>query len=238
MAGPAASRFPDVQPRIMLIHAVSEAIPPIHNAFKSLWSQADIYDLLDASLAPDLTAAGGKIDATMVKRFVELGRYAAAAGTMGRQTDAILFTCSAFGPAIDAVKESLPIPVFKPNEAAFERALDAGSRIGVLVTFAPALEPLLEELRAMSQARGARVTIDGRVAPGAMEALRESRPQDHDEMVCNAIKTMSDFDVIVLGQFSTARELEATARLFLLLQGQRIRLLTREQIADLQQRKD
>jgi Asp/Glu/hydantoin racemase len=209
MAGLASSRSTNVPPRIMLIHAVSEAIPPIHTAFKSLWPQADAYDLLDASLTPDLTASGGKVDATMAKRFVELGRYAAAAGVMGRQTDAILFTCSAFGPAMDAVKESLPIPVLKPNEGAFERALDAGSRIGVLVTFAPALEPLLEELRAMSQSRGVRVMIDGRVATGALEALRRSRLQDHDELVCHAIKTMSDQDVIVLGQFSTARAASA-----------------------------
>ena len=90
----------DAAPRIALIHALEESVSPICQAFARHWPQARTADLLDASLSADLAAAGG-LDDAMVRRFVTLGRYAAS-GTGTHDTRAILFTCSAFGPAIDA----------------------------------------------------------------------------------------------------------------------------------------
>ncbi len=114
---------PADRPRVMLIHAVAEAVAPIHRAFAAELPGAKTYDLMDTSLSADHAAAGGVLSDRMVDRFRTLGRYAAAAGPDGRIADAILFTCSAFGGAIDAVRRELAIPVLKPNEAAFERAL-------------------------------------------------------------------------------------------------------------------
>jgi hypothetical protein len=53
---------------------------------------------LDDSLAADLARAG-RLDTAMTTRFVTLADYAVALGAQ-----AILFTCSAFGPCIDAFK--------------------------------------------------------------------------------------------------------------------------------------
>src|SRR5258708_7946172 len=124
-------------PRIMLIHAVAEAVVPIRQAFAADWPAAETHDLMDTSLSADLAADGGKLGARMVDRFKTLGRYAAAAGPDGRAADAILFTCSAFGPALDAVRDERAIPVFKPPAAAFARARDIRPRSAVLRTFAP-----------------------------------------------------------------------------------------------------
>lgn len=118
-------------PRIALIHATPVAIGAIVSAFKRLWPQALTTNLLEDSLAADL-AAEGKLTAKMIERFVTLGRYVRGCGA-----DAILFTCSAFGPAIEAIQAALDIPVLKPNEAMLEQALAAGSRIG-LIAKAPA----------------------------------------------------------------------------------------------------
>jgi hypothetical protein len=57
-----------------------------------------IANLLDDSLSTDLALAG-RLDDAMTARFVLLARYAVETGA-----DAILFTCSAFGPAIDAAR--------------------------------------------------------------------------------------------------------------------------------------
>jgi hypothetical protein len=199
------------RPRVMLIHAVAEALAPIHAAFAAGLPEAAIYDLMDTSLSADLAAAGGVLGDRMVERFRTLGRYAAAAGPDGRIADAILFTCSAFGPAIDAVRRELAIPVLKPNEAAFERALAAGPRIGLLVTFAPSLPALTAELAAMAKARGVAPTIVGEVAAGGMEALRAGRPEEHDRLLTSAATALPPVDAIVIGQFSAARAAAAVA---------------------------
>ena len=198
-------------PRIMLIHAVAEAVVPIRQAFAADWPAAETHDLMDTSLSADLAADGGKLGARMVDRFKTLGRYAATAGPDGRASDAILFTCSAFGPAIEAVRDELAIPVLKPNEAAFERALATGTRIAVLVTFAPSLPALTAELEAMARARGTKVTVEGAIAKGGMEALRAGKPDEHDALLVQAARALPPVDAIVIGQFSAARAAAAIA---------------------------
>src|SRR6185437_2421078 len=115
--------------RIALIHALKHSIAPIEASFAKYWPKARLMNLLDDSLSRDL-ARDGKLTDTMTDRFLTLGRYAAASGS-----DAILFTCSAFGPCIEAVaREQAPMPVLKPNEAMIEHAVAKGRRIGLLST--------------------------------------------------------------------------------------------------------
>src|SRR4051794_26540469 len=129
------------QRRIVIIHALKESQVPIWDAFRDGWPGQELCNLLDDSLSTDL-AAEGRLTPAMIERFLTLGRYAASVGPRDRRADAILFSCSAFGPAIDRVKAAVPIPVLRPNEAAFEAALDAGRRIGIIVSFAPSIPPL------------------------------------------------------------------------------------------------
>ena len=101
--------------RITLVHALKHSIVPIEASFAKLWPEARLMNLLDDSLSADLARDGGLTDA-MTERFLNSGRYAAGTGS-----DAILFTCSAFGPCIEAVARAhTPMPVLKPNEAMIE----------------------------------------------------------------------------------------------------------------------
>jgi len=96
--------------RIALVHALKHSIAPIEASFARLWPDATLMNLLDDSLSADL-ARDGNLTTAMTERFLLLGRYAAATGA-----DAILFTCSAFGPCIEAVARThVPMPVLKPN---------------------------------------------------------------------------------------------------------------------------
>lgn len=74
-------------------------------------------NLLDDSLLYD-RAQAGRLSDEMVQRFVDLPLYAQRTGCTG-----ILFTCSAFGPAIEAAGRATGMPTLKPNEAMFEQAL-------------------------------------------------------------------------------------------------------------------
>src|SRR3954447_15947304 len=115
--------------RIALIHALKHSIVPVEASFARLWPEARLMNLLDDSLSADV-ARDGRLTDAMTARFLSLGRYAAGTGA-----EAILFTCSAFGPCIEAVaRAEAPMPVLKPNEAMVEQAA-RGRRVGLLATF-------------------------------------------------------------------------------------------------------
>lgn len=185
-------------PRIALIHATPVAIDPIVDAFKRLWPEARTTSLLDDSLSADL-AADGRLTTKMTDRFVMLARYMHGCGA-----DAILFTCSAFGPAIEAAQAALKIPVLKPNEAMLDEALDAGTRIGLLATFVPSIPALKAELEQMAQRRKLKVNIKTQAIPTALTALHAGRAAEHDRLIAQAADELGVCDALILGQFSMA----------------------------------
>lgn len=192
-------------PRIALIHATAAAVDPIHQAFAAGWPGARCSNLLDDSLSSDLSAAG-EITPALTQRFVALARYARGAGAQG-----ILFTCSAFGPAIDAAAQALDVPVHKPNEAMFLEALAHGGRLLMLTTFAPAAAPMVAEfeaLRARVHAHSAEAhacTLRCVQVDGALPALLGGDVATHDRLLIEAAHAAGAADAVLLAQFSMAR---------------------------------
>jgi Asp/Glu/hydantoin racemase len=189
-----------IAPRIVLIHALRDSIAPAMAAMEQGWPTARVANLLDDSLSADLAARHGVIEDAIVERFVTLGRYARATGA-----DGILFTCSAFGSAIDTVKSDLRLPVLKPNEAGLERALAAGRRIALLATFAATIPSMTHELETMARAEGVVPTIMTRVVDGALAALQAGDAARHDALIGEAVRGFASADAILLAQFSMAR---------------------------------
>jgi hypothetical protein len=186
--------------RIALIHALRHSPGPIAAAFAELWPEPMLMNLLDDSLSADL-AREGKLTPAMTARFLALGDYAVGTGAA-----AILFTCSAFGPCIDAVKQAHPdLPVLKPNEAMIEEAMTLGGSIGLMATFAPTLASMPAEFPADASLRTA--LIDG-----ALAALDAGDGARHDALAVQAARALADCDVIALAQFSLARAAEPIAR--------------------------
>lgn len=190
-------------PRIALIHATPLAVEPVQAAFLRHWPAALRMNLLDDSLAAD-RAAAGRLTQQMVDRFLALTRYA-----MGTGCEGILFTCSAFGPAIEAAARLAGRPTLKPNEAMFEQALALTPRTGtlkagLLATFEAALPSMAQELQAMAAARGASVNLRQAFVPEAMRDLAQGRAADHHHKVADAAQALQDCDVVLLAQFSMA----------------------------------
>ena len=186
-------------PRIALVHAMQVAIDPVVDAFRQLWPAARVTNLLEDSLAPDLAAAGS-ITPAITERFVNLTRYSERCGA-----DAVLFTCSAFGTAIEEAKRSAGIPVLKPNEAMLEEALQAGSSVAVLATFEPTIPSLKSELQKLALDRGIKLMIKTRAIPAAVAALQQGRGAEHDSLIVAAAADIGKCDALVLSQFSMAR---------------------------------
>lgn len=185
--------------RIALIHAVAVAVAPVKAAFGELWPEAECVNILDDSLSVDREREQ-TLTAAMTRRIVALAEYGHATGAAG-----ILFTCSAFGAAIEAAAERLPVPVLKPNEAMFEAALTAGRRIGMVATFAPSVKSMEEEFRQMAAMRHSPATIETYCVPGAMAALKDGDTAAHDRLVAAAAVPFGDHDAVLLAHFSTSR---------------------------------
>jgi Asp/Glu/hydantoin racemase len=185
--------------RIALIHALRHSPPPIEAAFARLWPGQILMNLMDDSLSADL-ARDGALTPRMTERFLTLARYAAGTGA-----DAILFTCSAFGPCIEACAAALaPLPVLKPNEAMIEEAATLGSRIGLLATFPATIPSMVPEFPPG-------ITVVPKVVEGGLAALDAGDLERHDRLAAEAAKELAHCDAIALAQFSLARAQAAVA---------------------------
>lgn len=182
--------------RIFLIHATSVAIEPINEAFAKLWPEAQLANLLEDSLSRDLAAAGCVTEALKL-RFLALAHYAVQAGA-----DGVLFTCSAFGDAIDLCKNELSIPVLKPNEAMIDQAISQASRIAIVATFAPAIESMVDEFTQAAKAAGRPLELSTFTCPKALEVLRSGDAELHDKLIGELVSGIEGQDLICFAQFS------------------------------------
>lgn len=194
-------------PRIALIHALPHSVAPINTAMIRLWPEASRMNLQDDSLSNDLAAVEAKapgtgLDAFMHERFQRLAQYAVDCGS-----NAILFTCSAFGTCIEAVQRTQKIPVLKPNEAMIEQAVTLvgergrmnGQILGLVSSFAPTLQSMPSEF-------STDVNLEIKLAQGAMAALNAGDVATHDKLVVEAARDLvkRGAKVIALAQYSMA----------------------------------
>jgi aspartate/glutamate racemase len=192
--------------RVALIHAVPMAVQPVAAAFDALWPAAERMNLLDDALSVDRQRAGALTE-PIAARIAALAAYAFDAGA-----DGILYTCSAFGEAIEAVARSTDRPVLKPNEAMFDDALEAGARIAMIATFPPSVPGMEAEFR--EQAGGRAASLDTVCVPPAMDAARAGDMATHNRLVAEAARELAarGYDALMLAQFSMApavREVQA-----------------------------
>ena len=189
--------------RIVLLHATPIAMQPIQTAFADLWPEAEIVNLLDDALTIDRAREDDLSEAT-IERFVDLGKYGHRIGAAG-----ILVTCSAFGPAIDRLAASVPVPVLKPNEAMFQAAIEQGSRIGMLATFGPSVGTMIDEFDAYAAIAGKQATLTTLVVENAIDLLRKGDAETHNRLVAERAPDLAHCDAIMLAHFSTSRAASA-----------------------------
>jgi Asp/Glu/hydantoin racemase len=184
-----------MMPRVALIHALAHSVAPINEEMARQWPECERMNLLDDSLSADLARSPNGLDTAMHNRFIALADYAVSAGANG-----LLFTCSAFGPCIEAVARRCSVPVLKPNEAMINEAVKLGRRIGLIATFAPTLQSMPAEFPAS-------VEVLPVLAEGALDALNAADLERHDELIVQAAQSavMQGAEVIALAQFSMAR---------------------------------
>lgn len=183
-----------------LIHTSATLVP----VFQQLCSQhlpgVQVFNIVDDSLIKNVIKCGGLRPDT-ARRVVG---YAASAESAG--ADLILYTCSSIGAAVETAATLSKVPVLRVDQPMADKAVQTGSRIGVIATLSTTLDPTTDLVKRRAIVAGKEVQVTARLCQGAFDALMSGDTAGHDAMVAKALKELStEVDVIVLAQASMAR---------------------------------
>ena len=181
--------------RIFLVHPYFPTMGPIDAAFKAIWPQAQTVNLLDESLYADVPQ-DGTLAPGLYRRVDTLLRHCADSGA-----DGMVFTGTTFGPAIDAARAHIKVPVLRAEEAMAEETVRRGGRILLACTAKRAMPIVRQSFEAAAARQGVTLKIEELWVAGAKDAITDGAIETHDRLIARAVET-ADHDVIVLGQIS------------------------------------
>lgn len=122
----------------------------------------------------------------------------------------MLVTCSSVGPAVEAARPFVNIPVLRVDQPMADKAVQMAQKIGVIATLPTTLEPTSALVRARAQAQGRTVEIVEHLCRGAFEAVSAGDTATHDQIVTAGLKElMGQVEVVVLAQASMARVVDS-----------------------------
>lgn len=184
--------------RIVLVHPTPLALPPVDEAFKTLWPQAQVLNLLDESLYADV-GPNGETTPGLMARVANLLRHAEASGA-----DGIVFSGSTFGPAVEEGRKGMKVPVLRIEEAMMDEAVARGGSILVVSTQKRAMPVVRATLDASAKRAGKAPEIKELWVEGARDALNAGDIDKHDRLIAEQSAAAGNFDTIVLSMISMA----------------------------------
>ena len=180
--------------RIFLVHPYGPTWRP-STAFKTL-AEAQTVNLLDECFTP--MSPPTDPGAVLYRRVATLLQHCEASGA-----DGIVFTGTTFGPAIEAARAHIKVPVLKAEEAMADQAVELGERILLVCTAKRAMPIVRQSLEAAAARRGVARRIGELWVAGAKDAITNGTMDAHDRLIAKAVEAAAaDTDVIVLGQIS------------------------------------
>lgn len=185
-------------PRVCLLHTVA-ALPAVFDPLLSDEAPGvHAYHMVDESLLAD-TVAHGPLPRTTAR----LASHLAQAEAAGAQ--AVLVTCSSIGPAAEAARPLLGIPVFRVDEPMAAQAVGTGPRIAVLATLDSTLQPTADLIRRQAEQSGTGIELTTSTCDGAYQARAAGDCAAHDRLIAEEARRLATrHDVLVLAQASMA----------------------------------
>jgi Asp/Glu/hydantoin racemase len=184
--------------RIFLVHPTLLAMPPVDEAFKTLWPDAQILNVLDGSLYADIPQ-DGTLAPEITTRLANLFRHCELS-----RADGIVFSGSTFGPAVSEARKSVKIPVLRIEEAMMDDAAARGGRILLVCTQKRAQPVVLGTLEGAAKQTGKPLAITELYVTGARDALNKGDNDAHDRLIAEQSAAAGEFDQIVFGMMSMA----------------------------------
>lgn len=186
---------------VALIHTSPAAIPPLAEYYRRQAPELEITNLLEDGLLRFLASGN---ETAVEERLQDLLCVARDV----YQCELAMLTCSAVSrQLIRRLSNALGLPILKIDEALARKAVQAGPRLGVIVTFPPAQPAASKLLRDMAAEAERTLELSFRVIPQAYEALLGGQEERHDELLIHAVAELDrlGLDAIVLAQVSMAR---------------------------------
>lgn len=182
------------EPLVAMIHANTTAARLAQQAFEKAFPEAGVWHLLDDRLLENARATGG-IQGEPQRRMLRLIEHAFTGGA-----DAVLLTCSAYGPVVEVARKLWDRPVDRPDEAVFRHVVEGGfARVAVLASVAPAVDPAMEQIRALAERAGSGVQARAVLCENAADA--GDAPENAASAVVPRLRG-GGFDAVVLAQYS------------------------------------
>ena len=185
--------------RLGILHTAPFLVDVFKKMLGRRYPELESFHVVDESLIQDARRHGGMVPG-IVRRIAVQVALAQEAGA-----EVILFTCSSTSPAVDTVRRLADVPIVKIDDAMMARAVEVGSRIGLLCTSKTTVAPSEGLLRQHAAARGRDIAISTVVDNAAYFAMREGDKAGHDAAVTMAARRLAGaVDVVVLAQASMA----------------------------------
>jgi len=189
--------------QVALIHTSAMMVGVFKPLCQELLAGAAVFNVVDESLLAAIIR-DGRLLAPTARRVVGHVLAAEQAGA-----DIVMVTCSSIGSAVELAGQLVSIPVVRVDEPMAAKAVEIGSRIGVVATLRSTLAPTVELIRRLAGLAGKKVQVTDRLCEGAFEAVVAGDGATHDAKVAAALRELAGrTDVIVLAQASMARAAE------------------------------
>ena len=185
---------------VYAIHTGPVLVDVLRGLFPEMLPEVRLVNIVDDSLLADVRAAGALTPA-VTRRIIGYGLIASSSGA-----NAIFNCCSSVGEAADTLATLVDIPVVKIDDRMATRAVEGGTRIGVMATVATTLDPTERLIHRKAVESGRQVQTTRYLAGDAFDALLAGDGARHDELVRATVQqAMDENDVVVLAQGSMAR---------------------------------
>lgn len=190
--------------RLAYLHTVAGLTATFKTLSDELLPGVDLFHIVDESLLQNTIRANQLTPQTM-RRLLRLVISAEEAGA-----DLVMVTCSSVGPAVEASRPFVHIPVLRVDEPMAELAIQSGKTIGVAATLQTTLKPTAELISNVAARQGKAVQVISKLCEGAFQAVISGDTARHDQLVSSGLQELvPQVDVVVLAQASMARVVES-----------------------------
>jgi len=189
--------------RLAYLHTVAGLTATFKALSDELLPGIDLFHIVDESLLQNTIRANQLTPQTM-RRLLRLVISAEEAGA-----DVVMVTCSSVGPAVEASRPFVRIPVLRVDEPMAELAVQSGVTIGVAATLPTTLKPTADLISSVAARQGKSIQVVSKLCEGAFQAVVSGDPARHDQLVSAGLQELApQVDVVVLAQASMARVIE------------------------------